>query len=239
MFGITSFEFFLVAVFLLNVTPGPDTAYIVGRSVAQGRGAGIMSALGISAGLLRAYARVRVRLDRAAGGIGDGVHRHQVCRRDLSDLSRRAPDLRQAGRPSRAAKRARAERAQVAAPAVPARLLDERAESEGRTVLRVVLPAVRHRRQRHKVLAFLTLGAVFVVMSMRVEQFCRVDRGQRDAAFFRQAGGEEVAGPRRRQRIRRTGNQARHRIEMIEFSALRPYLTFSLQSGAATMRHRK
>jgi RhtB (resistance to homoserine/threonine) family protein len=50
MFGITHFEFFIAAVFLLNVTPGPDTAYIVGRSVAQGRGAGLMSALGISAG---------------------------------------------------------------------------------------------------------------------------------------------------------------------------------------------
>jgi RhtB (resistance to homoserine/threonine) family protein len=50
MFGITHFGFFVAAVFLLNVTPGPDTAYIVGRSVAQGRGAGLMSALGISAG---------------------------------------------------------------------------------------------------------------------------------------------------------------------------------------------
>jgi RhtB (resistance to homoserine/threonine) family protein len=50
MFGINHFEFFVVAVFLLNVTPGPDTAYIVGRSVAQGRAAGLMSAMGISAG---------------------------------------------------------------------------------------------------------------------------------------------------------------------------------------------
>ncbi|WP_322058741.1 LysE family translocator [Paraburkholderia sp. J63] len=50
MLGITHFGFFLVAVFLLNVTPGPDTAYIVGRSVAQGRSAGMVSALGISAG---------------------------------------------------------------------------------------------------------------------------------------------------------------------------------------------
>jgi RhtB (resistance to homoserine/threonine) family protein len=50
MFGITHFGFFIAAVFLLNITPGPDTAYIVGRSVAQGRGAGLMSALGISAG---------------------------------------------------------------------------------------------------------------------------------------------------------------------------------------------
>jgi RhtB (resistance to homoserine/threonine) family protein len=50
--GITGFAFFLLAVFLLNVTPGPDTAYIVGRSVAQGRGAGVVSALGISAGCI-------------------------------------------------------------------------------------------------------------------------------------------------------------------------------------------
>ncbi len=47
MLGITGFAFFLLAVFLLNVTPGPDTEYIVGRSVAQGRGAGVVSALGI------------------------------------------------------------------------------------------------------------------------------------------------------------------------------------------------
>jgi RhtB (resistance to homoserine/threonine) family protein len=52
MLGITSFTLFLAAVFLLNVTPGPDTAYIVGRSVAQGRGAGVVSALGISAGCI-------------------------------------------------------------------------------------------------------------------------------------------------------------------------------------------
>ncbi|ACR30470.1 LysE family translocator [Burkholderia glumae] len=50
MLGITHFGFFLLAVFLLNVTPGPDTAYIIGRSVAQGRGAGLVSAAGIATG---------------------------------------------------------------------------------------------------------------------------------------------------------------------------------------------
>lgn len=49
-FGITDFGLFLMAVLLLNATPGPDTAYIVGRSVAQGRRAGLLSALGITAG---------------------------------------------------------------------------------------------------------------------------------------------------------------------------------------------
>ncbi|MGO4304663.1 MULTISPECIES: LysE family translocator [unclassified Cupriavidus] len=50
MFGIIDLPLFVGAVFLLNITPGPDTAYIVGRSVAQGRAAGVMSALGVSAG---------------------------------------------------------------------------------------------------------------------------------------------------------------------------------------------
>ncbi|HZW22776.1 LysE family translocator [Noviherbaspirillum sp.] len=50
MLGISNFGLFLVAVLLLNATPGPDTAYIIGRSIAQGRTAGLLSALGISAG---------------------------------------------------------------------------------------------------------------------------------------------------------------------------------------------
>jgi len=50
MFGIHDFGLFLAAAILLNLTPGPDTAYILGRSIAQGRQAGIASALGISVG---------------------------------------------------------------------------------------------------------------------------------------------------------------------------------------------
>src|SRR3954452_20893394 len=50
MFGIHDFGLFLAAGILLNLTPGPDTLYILGRSIAQGREAGIASALGISLG---------------------------------------------------------------------------------------------------------------------------------------------------------------------------------------------
>src|SRR5882762_283546 len=50
MLGIHDFGLFLVAGILLNLTPGPDTVYILGRSVAQGREAGIASALGICVG---------------------------------------------------------------------------------------------------------------------------------------------------------------------------------------------
>src|SRR3954469_9154771 len=50
MFGIHDFALFLTTGILLNLTPGPDTVYILGRSIAQGRQAGIASALGISVG---------------------------------------------------------------------------------------------------------------------------------------------------------------------------------------------
>src|SRR5438067_9400773 len=50
MFGIHDFGLFLAAGILLNLTPGPDTIYILGRSVAQGREAGVASALGICVG---------------------------------------------------------------------------------------------------------------------------------------------------------------------------------------------
>jgi threonine/homoserine/homoserine lactone efflux protein len=52
MFGIHDFSVFLLTGIILNLTPGPDTFYILGRSMAQGRGAGVASVLGISTGSL-------------------------------------------------------------------------------------------------------------------------------------------------------------------------------------------
>ncbi|GAA3519449.1 LysE family translocator [Aquimarina addita] len=52
MFGIVNFEAFLLAGIVLNLTPGADTIYILGRSISQGKKSGILSALGISTGAL-------------------------------------------------------------------------------------------------------------------------------------------------------------------------------------------
>jgi len=46
----TAFLTFLLAAFMLNIAPGPDMLYVIGRSVGQGRRAGTVSALGIFAG---------------------------------------------------------------------------------------------------------------------------------------------------------------------------------------------
>jgi threonine/homoserine/homoserine lactone efflux protein len=51
MFGTQHLTLFIVSGILLNLTPGQDTFYIVGRSVSQGRRAGILSVLGIVPGV--------------------------------------------------------------------------------------------------------------------------------------------------------------------------------------------
>jgi len=52
MLGIHELWLFIISGLLLNVTPGPDTAYIIGRSVQLGWRGGTAAALGISAGCL-------------------------------------------------------------------------------------------------------------------------------------------------------------------------------------------
>src|SRR4028118_37815 len=52
MFGIVNYWAFLAAGIVLNLTPGSDTMYILGRSIAGGKKAGVLSALGISTGAL-------------------------------------------------------------------------------------------------------------------------------------------------------------------------------------------
>ena len=48
--GTEDLLLFVVSGLLLNITPGPDVLFIVGRSTAQGVRAGVWAALGIGAG---------------------------------------------------------------------------------------------------------------------------------------------------------------------------------------------
>src|SRR5512134_753648 len=50
MFGIHDYGLFVLSGILLNLTPGQDTFFILGTSLANGRRAGVASALGISVG---------------------------------------------------------------------------------------------------------------------------------------------------------------------------------------------
>src|SRR3954470_8908336 len=50
MRGTQHLALFVLSGLLLNITPGQDTLYIVGRTMSQGRRAGLLSVLGISSG---------------------------------------------------------------------------------------------------------------------------------------------------------------------------------------------
>jgi RhtB (resistance to homoserine/threonine) family protein len=168
MFGITHFAFFVVAVFLLNVTPGPDTAYIVGRSVAQGRRAGLMSALGISAGCcvhslacafgLTALLAASATAFTVIKFVG-AIYLIYLGMR-LIFAKPAAQPVAASGTPSRAA-------------GAPKSLRQLFLQGFWTNVLnpKVVLffvsffPQFVTTGSEHKALAFLTLGAVFVVMS--------------------------------------------------------------------------
>ena len=50
MLDIINVGVFITSVVLLSITPGPDMAYVIGQSVANGRRAGILSATGVAIG---------------------------------------------------------------------------------------------------------------------------------------------------------------------------------------------
>ncbi|WP_058914394.1 LysE family translocator [Entomohabitans teleogrylli] len=50
MLDIVHFPLFFVSALLLLITPGPDLAYVVGQSVANGRRSGVISAVGVALG---------------------------------------------------------------------------------------------------------------------------------------------------------------------------------------------
>lgn len=170
MLGITHLEFFFLAVFLLNITPGPDTAYIVGRSIAQGRSAGVMSALGITAGccvhacacafgltaLLAASAAAFtvVKIVGAAYLIYLGVRLifAKQSPADAVDSADAAPAARGPGKPLR----------QLFAQGFLTNVLNPK------VVLFFVsfFPQFVTPASAHKTLAFLALGAIFATMSL-------------------------------------------------------------------------
>jgi threonine/homoserine/homoserine lactone efflux protein len=60
---------FMAAGLALNVTPGPDMLYVATRSTAEGRRAGIVSALGIGAGTLVHVAALALGLSAALAAV--------------------------------------------------------------------------------------------------------------------------------------------------------------------------
>lgn len=73
MLGIHELWLFILSGLLLNVTPGPDTAYIIGRSLQLGWRGGAAAALGIGTGCLVHVSAAAIGLSAllvAAAGTG-------------------------------------------------------------------------------------------------------------------------------------------------------------------------
>jgi threonine/homoserine/homoserine lactone efflux protein len=52
MFDLPSLTLFFAASWVLILTPGPDTLYVLTRAIAQGKQAGVISALGVTLGIV-------------------------------------------------------------------------------------------------------------------------------------------------------------------------------------------
>jgi hypothetical protein len=85
MLGIHELWLFIVSGLLLNITPGPDTAYIVGRSVQLGWRGGAAAVLGIEVGCLVHVFAAAIGLS-AARGVIRGFHIGERGRCGLSLL---------------------------------------------------------------------------------------------------------------------------------------------------------
>ena len=140
MLGINELWLFILSGLLLNVTPGPDTAYIIGRSIQLGWRGGAAAALGISCGCL-------VHVFGAAIGLSALLMASSAAFAVVKLVG--AAYLLFTGiqmllsRPQPVAEVTVQEASRLAAPGVLAGRADQRAQSEGGAVLPGVPAAIR------------------------------------------------------------------------------------------------
>jgi len=160
MLGIHDLWLFVVSGLILNVTPGPDTAYIVGRSVQFGWRGGAVATLGISSGCLVHVFTAAIGLSAllmasaAAFTVLKVVGAAYLCFIGLSMLLARA---------SKAP-------GEVPAPAAPVSLRQVYWQGALTNVLNpkvalfflAFLPQFVAAESPHKALAFILLGAIFI-----------------------------------------------------------------------------
>ncbi len=132
---------FIAASLALYISPGPDMVYVASRAMGQGARAGVISALGISSGILVHMFAASFGLAALLQGMAGGVPDHQVGGHRIPGLSRaaRPAEPRRDRHPATDANPAR----RLAA--VPSGVLLQHPEPEDRDLL-PRLPAAVHRR---------------------------------------------------------------------------------------------
>ena len=133
MLGINELWLFVLSGLLLNVTPGPDTAYIIGRSIQLGWRGGAAAAIGISCGCLVHVFGAAISLSAllmtssAAFAVVKLVGAAYLLFTGVQMLLSRAAPVAEVDRAGRGASRSRQR--------VLAGRADQRAQSEGGAVL--------------------------------------------------------------------------------------------------------
>ncbi len=132
---------FIASVVVLCIVPGPDMAYMLGRTVTQGRRAGLVAAIGINMGGYAHVAAAVLGLSAILASSAVAFTVVKIRRRVLSRLDRRAHDCRCVGRGRLELRRASA--ARHAAPNILGRLSQRRLESQVSVFFPGLPPAVR------------------------------------------------------------------------------------------------
>ena len=95
MISLTTIGLFAAASLVLAITPGPDLLYIATRSVAQGRSAGVVSALGVHTGVLIHTFAAALGLSALIAASATAFRHRKIRRRGLLDLSRSEDAVKQ------------------------------------------------------------------------------------------------------------------------------------------------
>ena len=159
MLGIHDYWAFVLTGILLNLTPGQDTFFILGRSLAGGPRVGVAAALGITAGsilhtLLAALGlSALLATSSVAFAVVKWLGAAYLLYLGVRLLLEPARELAEPAGPASHASTGAAFRQGM---------LYKPAEPQGGVVLPGADATIHRRRESHKVLAFLALGATFV-----------------------------------------------------------------------------
>ena len=82
----TNLALFVVASWILVVTPGPDMLYVITRGISQGRKSGVVSAIGVTLGILGAYAFCRIRFCGYSENVGRCFRGGEISGSPLSGI---------------------------------------------------------------------------------------------------------------------------------------------------------
>ncbi|MEH2529643.1 threonine/homoserine/homoserine lactone efflux protein [Bradyrhizobium sp. AZCC 1588] len=190
MLGIHQLWLFILSGLLLNITPGPDTAYIIGRSIQFGWRGGAAAATGISAGCLVHVFGAAIGLSAllmassAAFAVLKWVGAAYLLFTGVQMLLSRSRPLAEAGVAGNGSAGSETSLARVFWQGALTNVLNPKVA----LFFLAFLPQFVAAESAHKTLAFLVLGLIFIT-SGTLWCFCIAAFAARAAGRIRQSAG--------------------------------------------------